>query len=334
MSDAQIDAMRVAGAEGAGQTYHKSRNVSIIVDSTADWAKGVPERLGVEVLPFSYISEEGEFADDGWQRITAHDFYQDMRDNPEKRLTTAAITPGKYYECFERYAKIGTPTLYLCLTEGLSSSINNARQAKEMIAESYPDFELEVLDNKVDSAAGMLLAIEVVRLAERGMELQDLVAWAKDAANFIHGYFTLDSFDALAKGGRIPPAAANIGGKLDIKPELSFDVSGSLTLRKMCRGRKKALRAILDDFRQNYAHDTSLPLAIVSSDAEKDADWLEKEIRKEKGLEALTIIRSQVSPILGVHVGPGMVALCFWGTDRRESLSLTDRIAKRVRREG
>ena len=125
-----------------------------------------------------------------------------------------------------------------------------------------------------------------------------------------------------------------MGSKLDIKPELSYDLNGALTLRGMCRGRKKALRAIMQDFRENYAHDTSLPLSIVSSDAEKDADWLEKEVRKERGCEDVTIIRSQVSPILGCHVGPGMVALCFWGTDRREKLSLTDRITRRVKRAG
>ena len=99
----------------------------------------------------------------------------------------------------------------------------------------------------------------------------------------------------------------------------------------MCRGRKKALRAIIQDFRENYTHETSLPLAIVSSDAEKDADWLEREVRKQDGCADVSIIRSQVSPILGSHVGPGMVALVFWGSDRRERLSLTDKLAHKVR---
>ena len=99
----------------------------------------------------------------------------------------------------------------------------------------------------------------------------------------------------------------------------------------MCRGRKKALRAIIQDFNENYTHETSLPLAIVSSDAEKDADWLEREVRKQEGCRDLTIIRSQVSPILGSHVGPGMVALIFWGKDRRETLSFTDKLARKVR---
>ena len=322
----------VIGAQDGGQDQHLRRGVRIIVDSTADYAPEVAERLGVEVIPFTYITPEGEQVDDLWRTSDPHAFYERMRQNPGMRLTTCAVTPGRYLEVFERAAKAGLPTIYMGLTAGLSSSIYAAEQAAQMVRDSHPDFEIYVLDTRCDSAAGELLAIEVVRQASNGLSAEELYAWASDARYFVQGYFTLDSFDALAAGGRIPPAAANVGGKLDIKPELSYDLNGALTLRGMCRGRKKALRAIIQDFRENYAHDSSLPLAIVSTDAEKDADWLEREVRKEKGCEDVTVIRSQVSPILGSHVGPGMVALVFWGTDRREKVSLTDRIARKVKK--
>ncbi|MCI1998132.1 MAG: DegV family protein [Olsenella sp.] len=322
-----------ADVERVGRAYHQKRNVRIIVDSTADYAPGVAEQLGVEVIPFHYVDPEGvEHVDDMWKSRDPHEFYEFMRKNPEAHFHTAAVTPGNYYEVFARAAKEGMPTIYLGLTAGLSSSIDSARQAAQMVRDEFPGFEIYVVDTCCDSAAGELLAIEVCRQASNGLSARELVEWAEDARYFIHGYFTLESFDALAAGGRIPPAAANVGGKLDIKPELSYDLNGALTLRGMCRGRKKALRAILQDFRDNYAHDTSLPLAIVSTDAKKDADWLDAQVRKEKGCEDVTIIHSTVSPILGSHVGPGMVALVFWGTDRREKVSLTDRIARKVRK--
>jgi DegV family protein with EDD domain len=312
--------------------YHKQRQVRIIVDSTSDFNLQVLQTLGVELIPFSYVGPEGEKVDDLWESTSAHDFYEFMRKNPDARFTTEAVSPGRYFEVFERAAKEGTPTLYLALSEGLSSSINSARKAAEMIAEAYPDFELYVVDNCCDSAAAELLAIEAVRQASLGLTAEELACWVEDARYVVHGYFTLDSLHWLSLGGRIPATAAQLGGKLDVKPELSYDTTGALTLRGICRGRKKALRAIIADFRENYAHDASLPLAIVSADAEKDADWLEAQVRKEKGCEDVPIIRSSVSPVLGSHVGPGMVALVFWGVDRREHLSLTDRIAHRIRR--
>ncbi|MDI9590755.1 MAG: DegV family protein [Acidobacteriota bacterium] len=314
-----------------GRAYHRKRTCKIIVDSPADFAPAVADRLGVRVIPFSYVTPEGEFVDDMWATRDPHDFYEFMRKNPDLRITTAAVTPGRYMEVFEEEIAEGLPILYLGFTGGLSSSIDSARQAAEAVMASHPESKIYVLDNLCPSLAGQLLAIEVVRQAAEGLTPEELHCWAKDARYFVQGYFTLDSLHWLSLGGRIPPTAANVGGKLDIKPELTYDRTGALSLRGMCRGRKKALRAILQDFRENYGHDRMLPIGIASADAEKDADWLEAQIRKEKGCEDVVIMRSSISPVIGCHVGPGMVAVAFWGSDRREKLSLTDRIARKVR---
>lgn len=313
------------------QKSHQRRSCKVIVDSSSDFAPSVLKRLGLEYIPISYVTPEGERLDDLWESQTPHDFYEAFRQDPTLHYTTAAITPGRYLEVFERAAKEGVPTIYLALSAGLSSTIYNAEQAAEMVREKYPDFELYVLDPCCDSASVELLALECMRQAGLGLSAKEVYEWACDARYFVHGYFILDGFGALTAGGRIPPAAVQVGTKLDIKPELTYETNGSLLLRGIHRGRRKALRAILQDFRDNYCQDTSLPLAIVSSDAEKDADWLEAQVRKEKGLAGVTIIRSSISPILGTHVGPGMVGFTFWGGDRREKMSLTDRIARKVR---
>lgn len=317
-----------------GRAYHAQPNVNIIVDSCADFAPEVARALGVEVVSFSFVMGGEEHLDDFWQTMTPHEFYERMREG--EQATTSAVTPGRYFEVFEAAAQKGTPTVYLAFTRGLSSSVDAARQAAEMIREKYPDFELYVVDNLCPSAAAELLAIEAVHQAGNGLSAKELVEWAEEARYYIQGYFTLENFDALARGGRIPPAAATVGGKLDIKPELSYDLNGALTLRGMCRGRKKALRAILADFKANRLSEedqggTMLPVGIISADAEKDAHWLADQLRKEPGCADVPIIFSSVSPVIGAHVGPGMVALVFWGKDRRESLSFADRLAKKVR---
>lgn len=334
----QVSAANAQASQEAarlGRAYHATSNVNIIVDSCADFSPEVVRALGVEVVSFPFVMSDGEHLDDFWQTISAHDFYERMRQG--ETVTTSAVTPGRYLEVFEAAAEKGTPTVYLAFPRGLSSSVDAARQAADMVREAHPDFEIYVVDNLCPSAAAELLALEAVRQAANGLTAAELVKWAEEARYYVHGYFTLDSFDALARGGRIPPAAAQVGGKLDIKPELSYDLNGSLSLRGMCRGRKKALRAILSDFKANYlgeaGGDGKLPVGIVSSDAEKDARWLAEQLRKEPGCEDLPIIFSSVSPVIGAHVGPGMVALVFWGRDRREALSLTDRLARRVRGE-
>ena len=159
--------------------------------------------------------------------------------------------------------------------------------------EKYPDFELYVVDNALPCSCGELLALEAVRQRAAGLTAAQLAKWADEAKTYVHGYFTLESLDSLAAGGRIPPAAAQISSKLDIKASLSFDLAGSLTLTGVSRGRKKALKGLVKAFKENYVLDPSMPMTIVSSDAEKDADWLESAIRKEDGCADLTIIRAR-----------------------------------------
>ena len=191
-------------------------------------------------------------------------------------------------------------------------------RAADLVRAEHPDFELYVVDNALPCSCGELLAMEAVRQRAAGLDARQLADWANEAKTYVHGYFTLDGLESLAAGGRIPPAAASLSSKLDIKPELSFDLAGSLSLIGVNRGRKKALKSLVKSFKENYELDPALPLAIVSSDAEKDADWLEAAVRKEPGCEDLTILRGSVGPTIGAHVGPGMVAIIFWGKRRAE----------------
>ena len=301
----------------------------IVVDTCADLTPEIAATLDVDILGFPYIVDGVEHTDDIWTSITPHDFYQAIRDG--SKVSTSAISLGRYLEFFTQCAEEGTPTVYLCFTSALSSSYEFACRAAEQVRAEHPDFELYVVDNALPCSCGELLALEAVRQRSNGLSAAELVEWADQAKTYVHGYFTLDSLDSLAAGGRIPPTAAQLSSKLDVKASLSFDLSGSLSLTGVNRGRKKALKGLIKSFQENYVLDPSMPLTVVTADADKDGDWVEAAIRKEPGCADLTIIRGSVGPTIGAHVGPGMVAVIFWGKDRAEKISLTDRIAKRVR---
>ena len=308
-----------------------SDSCRIVIDTCADLTPEIAATLDVDILGFPYILDGEEFTDDIWNSITPHDFYEKLRGGAT--ASTSAVSLGRFMEFFGRCAEEGTPTVYLSFTSALSSSYNSACQAADAVRAEHPDFELYVVDNACPSAAAELLALEAVRQRAAGLTAKQLADWANEAKYYIQGYFTLDSLDSLARGGRIPPAAAQLSSKLDVKPELSYDVNGSLTLVGINRGRKKGLKSLVKSFRENYVPHPTMPVGIVTADAEKDGDWLENAIRKEEGCSDLTIIRGSVGPTLGAHVGPGMVAIVFWGKSRTEKISLSDRIAKRVRGE-
>ena len=157
-----------------------------------------------------------------------------------------------------------------------------------------------------------------------------MVAWVQEARFFVNAQFMVDDLTSLERGGRIPANVAKAGAMLDVKPMLGFDLDGKLALTGVVRGRKKGIRQLISFYSKN--HDDSNPVSQVitaNADCPKDAERLCDGLKKED--EGVFILTSSVGPVIGSHVGPDMLAVVFWGSDRRDEISVADRIARRVK---
>ena len=90
----------VIGVQGDGRDLHQKRGVRIIVDSTADYAPDVAERLAVEVITFTYVTPQGEQVDDLWKSSDSQAFYERTRQNSHMPPKTCALMPGPHLEAF------------------------------------------------------------------------------------------------------------------------------------------------------------------------------------------------------------------------------------------
>jgi DegV family protein with EDD domain len=284
------------------------------------------ESFDVEVMPFTYIMEDGEHPDDLWTSMTPHEFYERLRKGEQS--TTAQVPYGHIREMLTRVAVSGVPTVFICFSGGLGGTYENAIMAWNEIRKDYPKAEFYAVDSKLACAAEGLLAMEAVRQCDRGLTAAELAAWAEEARYYVHGYFTLAGLETLRRGGRIPDMAAIAGAKLDIKPILSFDLDGRLAFVGAARGRKKAIKQLIQIFHERFQNNSPRTVFVGSADAPKDQKTLTEHILESS--DELSIWQTSIGPVIGSHVGPGMLGVTFWGPDRRESMSLADRIAKAV----
>ena len=143
----------------------------------------------------------------------------------------------------------------------------------------------------------------------------------------------VDDLDALKRGGRIPASVAFAGSKLDVKPMLDIALDGTLSLVGVARGRKKGIRQMADFYKKRIeqVHNERHRVLIGHSDCLKDVERLKDELRKID--DELAFLECNIGPVIGSHVGPGMLALVFWGVDSRENLSISERIAHKIKRQ-
>lgn len=301
----------------------------MIIDSCCDLPYSAVNREGVYLVEFPYLFGDDEHLDDLYRTATAHDFFERMRKGDQP--TTAQVSIPAYMAAFEWAAAQGKPCVFLSFSSGLSGSYSTACLLADQVREAHPGFELHIVDTKLASVAEALLVYEALNQRDKGLSASELAQWAQEARYFVNAMFMVDDLESLRRGGRIPDMVASAGSKLDVKPMLSIDLDGKLSLKGVARGRKKGIKQLAEYYAQRVDREMPMQCAVVgNADCPKDAAKLMDAIGADEAL----FLDCSIGPVIGSHVGPDMIAVVFWGKDRREDLSVADRIAKRVKNEG
>ncbi len=301
---------------------------NVIIDSCCDLPPQVIDVPGVEVLQFPYLLDDEQRLDDMFQSISSREFYDRMRKGAE--VSTAQIPMMAITDAFTRAIESGVPTVYLGFASALSGTFETVSMIRDQLVAEHPEAELYVVDTHLASIAEGLLVYEAIRQRARGLTAKELVEWANEARFYVNEQFTLDELEWLRKGGRIPSSVAFAGSKLDVKPMMDISLDGRLSLSGVARGRKKAIRQLADYYKRRALEiGTGTHIVIGSADCPKDVERLKAELYKVD--ETVLFLETSIGPVIGSHVGPGMLAISFMGQDARDDLSVSDRIAKKVR---
>lgn len=285
----------------------------LVVDSCSDLTAALVESLGVEELHFPFHIGAEDREDDFGRTLPHAAFFQAMRDGDQP--STAQIPRPAFESVFRRAAAEGRSVVYLGFSSGLSGTFDVAFLSRQAVLAEYPDADIRLVDTLSASIAEGLVVLAAAKHLADGWDADALVAWAENEKLTANGLFTLETLDALRRGGRISDAAAAAGAMLDIKPILALDREGKLVLKRSVRGRKKSISALVDLMagRADGLVDGGT-VVIGHADAPEDAEKLRVLI--EERFTPAEIIVLGVGPVIGAHVGPGMLAVSFWGDER------------------
>jgi DegV family protein with EDD domain len=120
--------------------------------------------------------------------------------------------------------------------------------------------------------------------------------------------YTLETLEYLQRGGRIGRVQALAGAILHIKPIIRVEkTDGKYSTLGKERTIAKSLEAITDHIHQLYGSDTPLWISVLHGQFAEKADQLAELVHHKLNVGKLEILR--ISPVLGVHTGPGIVGL-------------------------
>lgn len=286
--------------------------------STADLSREHFARRGISFICFHYQLDGKSYLDDLGQSVSMDQFYQRMTQGAS--TATSQINPEEYAEYFAGFLKEGKDVLHLCLSSGITSTMNSALIARDMLAEQYPDRQILILDSLAASSGYGLLMDRLADLRDEGQSIQQIYQWAADHRLEVHHWFFTSDLTFFIRGGRISKTAGFIGGVLNICPLLNVDNQGRLIPRYKIRTKRKVIQAIVDKMEENawggrdYTGKCFISHSACLEDAKAVARLVEERFPHLNG----NVEIYDIGTTIGSHTGPGTVALFFWGKPRKD----------------
>ena len=282
----------------------------IATSSTSDLPRTWLDAHKVPFIAYSYTVGEKVFQDD-CREESRDAVYAGMRRGD--RLQTSMINEFAYLDFFKELLQTGKDVIFLDMSQKMSVSFANANKAAEEIRKEFPTQKLYVMDTRCISGGLGLLVEHMVERMESGMGYDEVIAWGEANKLKIAHRFTVDDLNYLKAGGRVSNTAALVGSVLNIKPVLYVPDGGTLDVAKKVRGRKTALKAILDGVLHDLstvADPTGLRVHILQADCRADAEYVRDEIRKAyPQLGEITV--TGLGVVIGAHCGPGLLTVFY-----------------------
>jgi DegV family protein with EDD domain len=283
--------------------------VQIVTDSTADLPSDLVQAHGIAVVPLTVAFGKEVYRDR--VDIQPGQFYKMLatsKAHPKSSPPPQADFAGRYREWLAQ----GREVVSLHISAKLSKTFEHASAAADEVDGSGA---LSVVDTGQVSAALGMLALFAARMAARNETAATIRERLLDMAPRIHTLFVVDTLEFLAKGGRIGKARALVGGLLGIKPILGM-VDGEVAPVDRVRGGRAAHPRILELLHERVEKNRPVVAGIGHANAPVWADRLRALVRDQ--FDVAELIQTEVGPVVGANVGPGVVGVCLFQPTEEE----------------
>ena len=286
---------------------------SIFVDGSSNLPKSLLEPLDIQVLPCSYNlnGTPGVYNGDV-DSFDFHAYYEMLRSGG--RMQTTLLNTHLFITHFTPELEAGRDVIYVCMSSGISGTVQAARLAAEELTAEFPERTVRIVDSLGAGFGTGLLACRGADLRAEGKSAGETADILEAEVPRMLQFFTVDDLNFLKRTGRISSATAMMGTMLNIKPLLWGDPTGHITSYGKHRGRKKVIAAIAEEYRKRAVEPEKHRIAISHGDCPQDAQALAELVNQIAKPKELIICPHE--PFTGSHVGPGMLALFFPGTGR------------------
>ena len=275
--------------------------MKIVTDCAADLPAAELASLGILQAPLYIHFPEGEVSS---AELEADAFYNRLEAMRPAIPTTAQPSAGTFAELYRAAAQTDPEILSLHISSGLSGTVNAAQLGQ---AQAGGTARVTVWDTLTLSGAQRFQVLAAAWAARAGWELSAILERLSQIRAQAELLYTLDTLEYLARGGRIGRVQALAGALLNVKPVITVDkADGKYNTLSRARTLPRAITAITDHLASVYGQ-TPVWVTVLHGRFAAQAQAALHEVQQRLNIARQEIVR--ISPVLGVHTGPGIVGV-------------------------
>lgn len=281
----------------------------------ADGTANLPERMldGISMLPCEYTMDGVRGIYDGHlDTFDAHAYYEKLRAG--QIIKTSLLNTELFLSHFTPMLKQGLDVIYVSMSSGISGTYNAAVAAAQELMDRFNNRFVYIVDSLGCGFGSGILAMKAAELSRAGFNARSAATELESKVQHTCQYFTVGDISFLKRTGRVSGFTAKIANVLNIKPVLYGDSTGHIVACKKTRGRKRAIEALVQKYREKRARGIHPSVFISHGDCIPDAQLLADLVREVTPDADISICQHE--PFSGAHVGPDMLGLFFKGTER------------------
>lgn len=277
--------------------------VIILTDSTSYIDETTRKELDIKVVSLGI-----SFGDDVIKEteIDNESFYKMMEI---KGIPTSSQPPvGDIFNIMKSAVENGNQVLGIFISSDMSGTYSAGQLAKNMVLDLYENAQIEIVDSRSNSMQLGFAVIVGARAAKEGKTLQECKVAAEEIIKKSRFLFIPENLEYLKKGGRIGGASALIGSLLKIIPILTVE-DGKTTVLTKVRTKKKAIVAMMEKMLHEIKAFGLGEIVVHHINCYNEAKQL---VDKIKEVLNVNIKICDIGPVIGLHVGPGALAVVYY----------------------
>lgn len=278
----------------------KQQTLAIVGDSSQDLTFDLASQYNVEIVPYRIQMGDKHFRD--LIEIDSSRFYSQMANYD--KLSTGIPPIGDVEALLDDLKERGYKEVLLIAS---SKALTGMMQIYSLLQKNYQALDIYTFDTHHIAGSACLLTLRAGQMAQAGHSAHEILEELERLRSQTQVFAVFRSLEYLVKGGRFSKYQGILGSLLQIHPLLTIH-EGQLDLVKKVRGKQASFKALVKQVQASLKGARRYRMVIFSADNVVEEAELKQALAGEID-RAEAVIETDLTPVLGVHAGPGCLGV-------------------------